>query len=978
MDKYEFNVCIEEINNLIKQKEYTEAVNIADTIDWKNVKSANVLCRISDLYKKCGRYEDSRDVLMLAYQRNPNGRMIVYSLCELSIKVNDIQSAVSFYKEYAKLAPKETNCYILKYKIYAARNVDIEERIKVLEELQRQQCYERWMYELAYLYHQLGDSLKCIDECDQIVLFFGEGKYVIKALELKATYGPIPEQQQELYRRLTSPIPDEIVMHSVDVSAIDLQKELAENMREVMAESPVAPSHAEPEENKNEPTQDTAVFKPLVFDKKIEIENFDETNIINTSAVKRELTRINGDVEVLGNTKPIELPKEFTEPVEEKPSVPPRYLSDEEPVKSDVAPAVKRVVEPDAAERSKPGMWGMHEFSIGDSNSAIKYPSYEDMVSVQGDGQIAFVMPEEEKIDKQITGQISINDIMLEWERMKEETNKRWEEDVRKRLQKSTDDLFKNFDENRGGLLETLQNSINEPEEVTIFEEEPKEQVEENRPLEQEESVSVDEPAAVEEQPETVEMPSFEPGAIVAQDMREFFVDVDQDEEQETEELTAEPVFEETETKETDDDPSEEELTFDRTPFVGREIELEQEVESNLPEPPSEDNTISIPSLDEYLNEYAEAVEKRNQEQAAYEKGLYEAIDEMSKAIIETQGPDYLDGPDEEFLEESGEEIVEESAEEISEEEPEEVTEVAMEEPEETTEETIDEEAETEDQNAEESSENAEVAEEVAKEEAIDTESSLDTPEVSEEFGENRLDIFENFIQKEEGLVRIKSLVNVVSTKAGEGNMIVTSEDRDSAVELGRAFIMDLSERGEITGKVAKVKASSLNTKDPESIIDGLKDGGLIIIEANELKKEVLEIISKKAEEPDGKIFIVLTMNRRVKNQFLSANSSLLDSFTAFYDVEALSNNQLVEFATKYAFSREFAIDDLGILELHRRIDEMTTHNHRVTTGEVKEIVDGAITHAVRKTIPNFVKSLIGKRYAENAMIVLSQRDFEE
>ena len=185
MDKYEYKLRLQEIKNLIKEREFVKAAAIADTIDWTRVKSVMVLCTISDLYKINRRLEDSRDLLLLAYDRYPGGRSIVYSLCELAIKMDDVVQAVEYYKEFVQIAPKDTGRYILQYKLYEAQEVSLEERIEVLEELKSRDYTEKWAYELAYLYHRIGLGTKCVEECDELILMFGEGRYVMKAMELK-------------------------------------------------------------------------------------------------------------------------------------------------------------------------------------------------------------------------------------------------------------------------------------------------------------------------------------------------------------------------------------------------------------------------------------------------------------------------------------------------------------------------------------------------------------------------------------------------------------------------------------------------------------------------------------------------------------------------------------------------------------------------------------------------------------------------
>ncbi len=209
MDKYEYRIRAEEINDLIEKKEYVQAVKIADTIDWRRVRSVVMLCKISELYKINRRYEDSKEVLLLAYELQGNSRKIIYSLCELSIKLDETVQAVEYYKEFIKVAPRDTGRFILQYRIYTAQDVSLEERIAVLEEYQRREYREKWMYELAYLYHRIGLATRCIEECDDIFVWFGEGKYVIKALELKMLHAPLSPEQQEVYNaRFMIPEPE--------------------------------------------------------------------------------------------------------------------------------------------------------------------------------------------------------------------------------------------------------------------------------------------------------------------------------------------------------------------------------------------------------------------------------------------------------------------------------------------------------------------------------------------------------------------------------------------------------------------------------------------------------------------------------------------------------------------------------------------------------------------------------------------------
>ncbi len=205
MDKYEYQVCADQIKSCISERKYSEAMKIADTIDWRKVKSFSMLCTVSEIYKINKHYQDSRDILLLAYERYPGRANVVYALCELAVKMNDISDAVEYYKEYVHLKPNDTNKYILLYKIYEAQDVPVEERIELLEEFTNLDYQERWAYELATLYHKIGQESKCIEVCDRLVLWFGEGPYVKKALELKMQHATLTPEQQRKYDGTETP-----------------------------------------------------------------------------------------------------------------------------------------------------------------------------------------------------------------------------------------------------------------------------------------------------------------------------------------------------------------------------------------------------------------------------------------------------------------------------------------------------------------------------------------------------------------------------------------------------------------------------------------------------------------------------------------------------------------------------------------------------------------------------------------------------
>ena len=203
MDKNEYRAKLDEINDLVDSQDYQGALKIVDTIDWRRVRSARTLCMIGEIYEANKRYEDSRKILLLAHQRAPIGKTVLYRLVELSIKMGNFDEAADYYKNFVEISPNDNSRYILKYKLSRARRAPIKEQISILQEYKEKEYTERWSYELARLYAKAGMKEACMEECDDLILWFSEGKYVTKAMELKMKYGTLTPQQQEKYRKGT-------------------------------------------------------------------------------------------------------------------------------------------------------------------------------------------------------------------------------------------------------------------------------------------------------------------------------------------------------------------------------------------------------------------------------------------------------------------------------------------------------------------------------------------------------------------------------------------------------------------------------------------------------------------------------------------------------------------------------------------------------------------------------------------------------
>ena len=432
-----------------------DAAKVADTIDWTRVKSVMMLCTVSDLYKVNRRFEDAKLLLEMANERHPAGRMIIYSLCDLSIKMGEVVQAVEYYKDFTQIAPNDSGRYVLQYKLYEAQDVGLEERIAVLEELKKRDYREKWAYELAYLYHRVGLATKCVEECDELILWFGEGKYVMKAMELKMLHQPLSPAQQQKYEAymmrkqgLRVPEPeekqdknsegwkkaeeDDIHVKPMDVgkyNTINLQKELAKSMEELMlngrqpAGDPVS---------LQEYRDQMAGQENSYADQSYDIEAEDTGEMIPQEYDPAQYGEETYTYEDLPAAAGPEYPEAQMQPEAAAAPQPDYYAVQEEP-----AAAVQEPVQ---------------------ESSENLNPDLSNYLSQEYDGQIGLVVPDGYQVERQITGQMNIEDIMKEWEKMKLENEEKRRRQLQQRVMEQTDSLFRDFDKTaRKGVLERLQ-----------------------------------------------------------------------------------------------------------------------------------------------------------------------------------------------------------------------------------------------------------------------------------------------------------------------------------------------------------------------------------------------------------------------------------------------------------------------------------------------------------------------------------------
>lgn len=919
MDKYEYKVRADEIKALIAEGEYAQAVKIADSIDWRRVKSVMMLCTISDLYKINRRYEDSRDILLLAYARHAGGRLIVYSLCELSIKLEEYVQAIEYYKEFVQLAPKDTGRYILQYKLYEAQEVSLEERIAVLEEFKKRDYREKWAYELAYLYHRVGLESKCVEECDEMFLWFSEGKYVLKALELKKLHQPLTQEQQNKYDQIkdnggisepeivsegkaiqeeadtetededddefsieqnvltdpTQEIPkkdlDDIQVKTVDVSqfnTLNLQKELAESMKEFLENNPIQ----EEEERqaaleKEEPEINSGARKPDVRGEaaaenmqekaagrekteaagaEVEEQDVEEPEPLSQEILVPDVARQEKPVSeevFFGNTAEVNVEDVVSELIEKDgaaarqvrmPSAAPEPVPQQEPLAEEVA------VQPEK----------MQQLPKADANPALgntgiirtfhKPSGYDDILSQEYDGQLSLVVPDEQKVEKQITGQLSISDIMAEWEKIKKENEQKMLNELKDRVHKQTNALFADFDEStKSGLLEELENAIVS---AAMKEQRKKDQASRPRIVKSSQLSGKETPAEPTVREEPRKMPKEEEPGL-------------------SEEILTEPETEETQV-------SLEEDFFEEDESLS---EIPKEREEEIPEP---------------------------------EDGGAEETDK-------------------------GEEVSEE--------------------------ETAD-------------------AEETADEES---QSKPGAGYKSRELSKSEREQFAPFIHHKKTRRQIVEALDNISMASYTGNVIVTGEEGTGTIALAKLLVKEIQlTDNNFSGRVAKISGDTMNKKDVGATLAKLAGGALIIEKASTLKKAAAEGLAKEMNQEGRGLVVILEDAKTPMNDFLAKHEALSAIFNLRVDLEALDDQTLVKYAKKYALEQEYSIDELGVLALHTRIADMQTSDHEVTLSEIEELVDEAIYYADKKTPKHYFDVLFGKRYDREDMIVLRENDF--
>ena len=942
MDKSEYKLRAEEIKDLISRGEYAQAAEIADTIDWRRVKSVMMLCTISDLYKINRRYEDARDMLLLAYERRPGGRTICYSLCELSIKMEEYVQAIEYYKEFVQVAPKDSGRYILQYKLYEAQDVSLEERISVLEELKKRDYREKWAYELAYLYHRVGLAARCVEECDELILWFGEGKYVIKAMELKMLHQPLtPEQQEKYDHRFDAP-----------GNFIPSQNSVQDN------------GYSGNQGYDQGYTQDGSYDQGQGYDQNYTQDYSQDGNYDQSQRYAQDYPQDgnydqNQGYVQEGNYDQVSGDTQVYEPVQQ-----PAQETSAQPEQDDFDIHVKTM-------------------DVGQYNT----------INLQAElaAGLREVLGEEPKEDAAKATSDSITRSIVA-PMMDSDTESL---DYPEIAEVSEDDLEPETEQIEGSEV-----FFGETGEIGDLSQVPEVETEE---------ILSEEPASLKKQDVVPELSEAEPKAPVETESKQ---ENPAEEIHEMHEVTV-PVEPPKElanvlAQESDGQIS---LVMPEAESIEKQItgqmniedilaEWERKKKENLEKREEEVRQHVLQQTGAMFTEFEQAVrdgllEKLEKEKAA-DADVVTDTDEVEELEPEPADADIVDTEEVEELEE--EPAVAEYEEESETEEPEaaadmevtqepatEIPEVSDEtaaEIEEASEETT---AEIEEASEESAAETKEEPEEQAVEEVPEDQhpQTPEPPVVERDKAKVRAltreerELYAPFIQSKSAREQLVKAIDNISLAAYTGNVIITGEEGMDTLSLAKNMIREIQATdSNFSGKVAKISGHALNKKDAADTLSKLKNGALIICKASEMNDITVNTLYKALQQENQGIVIILEDTKREIDRFLEKHEKLKESFTARMDVEALSNDTLVAFGRQYAREMEYSIDELGVLALHTRIEDMQTIDHVVTVVDVKEIVDEAIAHANKKTLKHFFDVLFAKRYDDEDMIILTEKDF--
>ena len=886
MDKYEYNLKLDQIKALSAEEGYMSAAEIADSINWNKIKNVNTLVKIGEIYEKAERYQDARDILLMAYDRSPIGRMIIYRLAEVAIKMGDYDAATEYYDEFVEIAPHDDMKYVLRYAIKKGQGASFDELITILEEYKDEEYTEEWAYELAYLYHKAGKADKCIDACDELILWFGDGPYVERALELKMLYQPLTKAQEEKYRRF---------------------KAEKEKPAEIKDDAEVTEIGAMEMVKGGEIVHDDVTIPQITVNQ----EKFNTVNL--QQEIAKGMQQI---MEAKGKNEVADTMDTIKKIVEDIP-----YLKLEKEQE-------EYVQQPEETE---------HIATDEEIDGSLKL-NFKELLGEDADGQMSMVMSEKTQLEHQITGQMSIHDVLEEWEKTRHVAEIALKEAEQQKLESAKARAL----QEAGDIMERLNDVIPKLDAGVT----PKELLEEEYlkvPVD-----IIEQKAAVKE-PEEGQKP----------DMQELYAEETVDEVQEPQE--------------------EPEDTIDEAP------ESQEEPEE------------AIDEVQESQEVPEEAIDEVQESQEVPEEAAYEAkepvgepediivAEESEKDEIFTQPTTIMPEITDDMLnvdDDTSDDETSQEKENVSEKRDfDHVTSFIEQEIAKMT---------AKNPGLEKKLDMAKTRKmpDISLPEDLDSEeddSKLKETKHIKELTSEQKAIFSYFIPVKGMEDQICKAYNAVldhfnrKENASTGNLIIQGEQGCGKTMLATSFIKVLQKDGEqLTGKMGKIDAAVLNKKDVQQVVRKITGGCLIIERAGDIDRSIAAKLSFLMEHDiTGTLYILEDTSKGIKKA-LSMDEGFASKFTEKISVPIFTNDELVLFAKSYSAELGYKIDEMAILALHNRISNIERIDQATTLTEVKDIIDEAIDREAHSGLKKAISILTAKRYTDDDRIVLKEDHFRE